>query len=96
MQPATATLPTPVKVLPLQQKMYSPVVKFQANTAAGFERSCTQALNTLTTKLQLAVLPDASVAVQVTVVVPSGNIEPEAGLQTVVTPEQLSDTVGGG
>jgi len=43
-------------------------------------------------KLQLAVLPEASVAVHVTVVVPTGNAEPEVTtwlfwlLQTTVTP----------
>lgn len=35
-------------------------------------------------------LPEVSVAVQVTVVVPTGKTEPEAGLQTTVTPGQLS------
>jgi len=39
-------------------------------------------------------LPDVSVAVQVTVVVPTGNGEPEGGEQVKVTPEQLSLTVG--
>jgi hypothetical protein len=43
---------------------------------------------------QLAVLPDASVAVQVTVLVPCAKVEPLAGLQLEVTPEQLSLTVG--
>ena len=47
-------------------------------------------------KLQVAVLPDVSVAVHVTVVVPTGKIEPLGGLHTEVTPGQLSDTVGGG
>ena len=42
----------------------------------------------------MAVLPEASVAVQVTVVVPTGKTEPEAGVQDVVTPGQLSDAVG--
>ena len=47
-------------------------------------------------KLQLAVLPEASVALQVTVLVPTGKPEPETTnspfwfLQTVVTPGQLS------
>ena len=41
-------------------------------------------------KLQVAVLPDASVAVQVTVVTPVGKQLPEGGLQTTVTPGQLS------
>ena len=46
---------------------------------------------TVTLKLHVAVLPDASVAVQVTGVVPLGNDEPEAGAQLVVTPGQVSD-----
>ena len=50
-------------------------------------------MNTETVKLHEAVLPEVSVAVQVTVVVPTGNIEPEAGLQTTVTPGQLSVAV---
>ena len=47
---------------------------------AGDSASCT-----VTLKLHAAVAPDASVAVQVTVVVPIGKTEPEAGLQTMVT-----------
>ena len=35
-------------------------------------------------------MPDASVAVAVTVVVPLGNVEPEGGFATTVTPGQLS------
>lgn len=34
-----------------------------------------------------------SLAVQFTVVVPNGNVEPLAGLQTMVEPGQLSDAV---
>jgi hypothetical protein len=49
---------------------------------------------TVTVKLQEAVLPDVSVAVQVTVVVPFGKEDPDAGLQLVVTPGQLSVAVG--
>ena len=49
---------------------------------------------TVTVKLQLAVLPEVSVAVQVTVVVPLEKVDPEGGLQLVVTPEQLSAAVG--
>jgi hypothetical protein len=45
---------------------------------------------TLTVKLQLAMLPDVSVAVQLTVVMPTEKKEPDAGMQLVVTPEQLS------
>jgi hypothetical protein len=39
---------------------------------------------TVTSNWQLALLPQASVAVQVTVVVPTGNVLPEGGLQTTV------------
>ena len=49
---------------------------------------------TVTVKLQLELLPEASVAVQVTVVEPFGNTEPDGGLHT--TPgfgSQLSDAV---
>src|ERR1043166_800135 len=49
---------------------------------------------TMTLKVQLVVLPEPSVAVQVTVLVPMGKIEPLGGLQLVVTPEQLSLAVG--
>ena len=65
-------------------------------TLAGLLSSCRQPLNTVTVKLQVAVLPDVSVAVQVTVVVPTGKIEPLSGVHTEVTPGQLSDTVGAG
>jgi hypothetical protein len=51
---------------------------------------------TVTVNEQLAVLAAASVAVQLTVVVPSGKLEPEAGTQAVVTPGQLSVAVGAG
>lgn len=47
-------------------------------------------------KLQVAVLLEASVAVQVTVVVPTAKIVPEAGTQLTVAPGQLSVTVAGG
>ena len=49
---------------------------------------------TITVNVQVAVNPTASVAVQVTVVVPTLNSEPEAGLQIVATPGQLSVAVG--
>ena len=48
---------------------------------------------TVTVNVQLAVLPAASVAVLVTVVVPFGKVEPEGGLLTTVTPGQLSVAV---
>lgn len=49
---------------------------------------------TVTVKEQEAVLPEASLAVQVTVVVPFGKVEPEGGLQLTTTPSgQLSVAV---
>jgi hypothetical protein len=51
---------------------------------------------TVTVNEQLAVLPLVSVAVQFTVVVPFGNVEPLAGLQTATTPGQLSLAEGAG
>jgi hypothetical protein len=49
---------------------------------------------TVTWKLQLAVLFAASVAVQVTVVVPLAKVEPLGGVQLAVTPGQLSVALG--
>ena len=49
---------------------------------------------TVTVKVELAVLPAASVAVQVTVVVPTGKTLPEAGTQMTDTPGQLSMAIG--
>ena len=45
---------------------------------------------------QLAELPLSSVAVQVTVVAPTGKLEPEGGEQTTGAPEQLSLATGFG
>lgn len=47
-------------------------------------------------KVQVPVRFVASVAVQVTVVVPTGKLDPEAGEQTTVAPGQLSFAVGVG
>src|SRR5437762_1302746 len=57
--------------------------------AAGASVSLTVML-----KLQLAVLPEASMAVQVTLLVPLANVLPLVGLQLTVTPEQLSVATG--
>ena len=65
-------------------------------TLPGFESSWMQALKTVTENEQVAVLPAASVAVQVMDVVPRGSGEPDGGTQAVVTPGQLSEAVGGG
>ncbi len=52
---------------------------------------------TVTVKLQLAVFIAPSDTEQFTVVVPSGKLEPDAGMQVgAPTPGQLSDTVGAG
>ena len=49
---------------------------------------------TVTVKLQLAELLDASITEQFTVVVPFGNVAPDAGVQLgVPTPGQLSVAV---
>ena len=56
----------------------------------GLLSSCKQTLKAVTVKAQLAVLPDASVAVHVTVVVPTGKQEPDGGSHTTVTPGRLS------
>jgi hypothetical protein len=45
-------------------------------------------------KLQLLVLPLPSVAVQLTLVEPTGKAEPLAGVQLLVTPGQLSLALG--
>jgi hypothetical protein len=49
---------------------------------------------TVTVKEQLFVLPEVSVAVQVTTVTPTGKIEPEGGELFVETTPQLSNTTG--
>jgi hypothetical protein len=49
---------------------------------------------TVTVNEQVAVLPAASVAAEVTVVVPTGNTLPDAGTELTVTPGQLSVAVG--
>jgi hypothetical protein len=49
---------------------------------------------TATVKLHVAWLPEASVALQLTVVVPTLKSEPDAGMQEVVTPVQLSLAIG--
>ena len=48
----------------------------------------------VTAKAQALVLPAASVTMQLTVASPLLNVEPLAGVQTKVEPEQLSVTVG--
>jgi len=61
------------------------------HVATGASVSCTVTVNE-----QLLELPDESVAVQLTVVVPTANVEPLKGAHTTVVPGQLSDVVGAG
>jgi hypothetical protein len=62
---------------------------FAGHVITGFWVSITVTVNE-----QLAGLPEASVAVQVTVVVPAGNDEPEGGTHVAaLTPAQLSVAV---
>jgi hypothetical protein len=49
---------------------------------------------TVTEKEHVAVFIDASVVVHVTVVVPTGKVEPEAGTHAAVAPGQLSVAAG--
>ena len=63
-------------------------IRFAGQLITGGCVSCTVTVNE-----QLAVLPDPSVAVQLTVVVPLAKLVPEAGVQTTLTVEQLSEAV---
>ena len=63
------TLPVPVNVVPPQQNRYAPVSEFHSGIVVGFESSCSSTSNVVMLNWHVAVLPDASVAVQVTVVV---------------------------
>jgi hypothetical protein len=96
MQPLTDQLRLPVATIPWRQNRYSPVCVLNSTWFAGLLSSCRQPLKTLTANAQVAVLFAASVAIQVTDVVPTGKAEPDAGEQTVVTPGQLSVAVGAG
>ena len=91
--PLTIAVPIPVKIVPPQQNRYSPVAELNSSTVAGLLSSCRQTSKTLIVKLHVAVFIDESVAVQVTVIVPVGMHEPDGGLQTTVTPGQLSVAV---
>ena len=95
MQPFTFTVPVPVATsAPLQQYRYLPVPTSARTTLPGFDSSCRHKLKTFTPNVHAVVFPDTSLAVHVTEVVPTGNIEPEGGLHTTVTPGQLSVAAG--
>jgi hypothetical protein len=94
LQPLVVSVPLPLAMgTPPQQKKKSPVWALTSTTFPGLESSCRQKLKAFTLNVQVAILPEASVAVQVTVVVPTGKVEPDGGLQTAVTPGQLSVAV---
>jgi hypothetical protein len=92
--PETAPMPD-ANTTPPQQKRYSPVERLNSTALPALESSCKQP-NTVTLKLQVAVLPDVSVAVQVMVVDPTGKADPDGGLQSTLMTEQLSDACGAG
>jgi hypothetical protein len=94
MQPCVVRVPLPLAIgTPPQQKKKSPVEALTSTTFPGFVSSCRQKLKTFMLNVQVAILPEASVALQATVVVPTGKAEPEGGLQTAITPGQLSVAV---
>ena len=62
---------------------------------AGQVKTGTTVSFTVTVNEQVEEFAAASLTVQVTVLAPSGNVEPDGGLHTgVPTPEQLSLTFG--
>jgi hypothetical protein len=65
------------------------VVMFAGHVTAGASVSFTVTVNE-----HVPVFVDASVAVHVTVVTPTGKVAPDAGTHTTVAPGQLSDAVG--
>src|SRR5262249_27463650 len=89
--------PIPAKVKPVAHLVnrYSPVKELNTRKSP-VALSCKQTSKSVTLKLQEAVRPPESVAVQLTVVVPSGKTDPDGGEQTTVAPGQLSITVGAG
>jgi len=94
--PLVVTVPTPLYAVPPQQNRYSPVVVFTSTTLVGLLSSCTHRSNVVTANEHVAVFPEVSVAVHVTVLVPIGKQLPEAGEHTTVAPGQLSVTTGAG
>jgi hypothetical protein len=69
-----------------------------SSTLPAFVLSCKHTSNVVTTKLHIDIFPDASVPVHVTVVVPTGNVDPDGGVHTngFAPSGQLSVTTGSG
>ena len=63
---------------------------FAGHVIAGSCVSCTVTVNA---HVESGLFGDASLAVQLTVVTPTGNVDPDAGAHTIVTPGQLSVAV---
>jgi hypothetical protein len=88
--------------VPQPQKRYSPVKEFHRIVTARFESSCNRTSNTVTAKVQVFMLPEVSVALHVTAVVPVGKQKGDVMVVTAplmlvvqlkVTPGQLSVAV---
>jgi len=94
--PLTDTVPVPLETTPPQQNRYSPVATLTNTVIAGLLSSCTHRSNTVTAKLHEALFPEASDAVQITVVVPGEKQLPAAGAHTTEAPGQLSAITGPG
>ena len=95
-QPRVVAVPVPLTFVPsLQQRMYSPVKELMKRAPLPLS-SCMHTSKTVTLNVHEALLPDESVAVHKTVVVPAGNGEPDAGVQIADAPGQLSLKVGEG
>ena len=70
----------------------STTVMFDGQVTVG---ACVSVTVTVKVHVPSGLLADTSLAVHVTVVEPTGNVEPDAGAQlTVTTPGQLSAPVG--
>ena len=73
-----------------------PVVVFDVTTMfAGhvIAGSCVSCTVTVKLHVESGLFGDASLAVQLTVVTPTGKVDPDAGAHTIVTPGQLSVAV---
>jgi hypothetical protein len=88
--------------VPQPQKRYSPVTEFHRIVTARFVSSCNLTSNTATTNAHVFMLPEVSVALHVTAVVPLGKQKGDVivvttplmlAVQLKVTPGQLSVAV---
>jgi hypothetical protein len=95
LQNEVVTVAMPLSFVPLEQSRNSngavgPPVCVSRKTLP-VASSFTTRFEIETVKLQLAVFPEPSEAVQLTVVVPGGKLLPEGGTHTVLATPQLSD-----